>query len=497
MRTAYRLAVSVLLLAGSPLAGRGAQAPQNVSVTFNGETDAIDPLAAGEWHTLTANYRYPGKIGLLTNTFVVIARGGDLLRGLDVGYNLPANQLMIIKHGFWNATEATGQPGAKGRIIENDQACLDCENTVIKRTADEISVSYRLKFKPQVLKGLYSVYLYVEDKDVNHDGFTIISSVTIDRDAAVHRTDMPAQWVNSLQPQGAAAATLTLADKGQARYALVIPTDAKRIEKKAASDLRLYLKLISQADFALVSEADLAASGGPYLSVGRTQRLADSPCQWKDADLAAEGYAFEVVGENLYLYGGTGRGLLHGVYSLFEEDLGCRWYSTTSVDTPRTERLAVRLTPRKYLPVLELRDPYIHKLHDPNWSLRNKTNTPHARVPLAWGGSLRYHHMGHQPSSDLAGVPRLRPAAPPAEGGRLHHHPALHGRARLEVPVLLCGGIAGLPADAERLAGRQRQGLHLGLHHRLRALPGAHGQLAGGGREHAIPYSTRRQGNHV
>ena len=47
------------------------------------------------------------------------------------------------------------------------------------------------------------------------------------------------------------------------------------------------------------------------------------------------------------------------------------------------------------MPVLELRDPYILKMHDPTWSLRNKTNTPHARIPLAWGGSIRYHHMGH------------------------------------------------------------------------------------------------------
>ena len=51
--------------------------------------------------------------------------------------------------------------------------------------------------------------------------------------------------------------------------------------------------------------------------------------------------------------------------------------------------------PRKYVPVLELRDPYILKMHDPTWSLRNRTNTPHARIPLAWGGSIRYHHMGH------------------------------------------------------------------------------------------------------
>lgn len=187
MKPAYTFGLSVLLLAGSSVAGRCAQAPQNVGVTFNGETDASDPLAAGEWHTITASYRYAGKIDVLTNTFLVVARGGDLLRGLDVGYNLPANQLMLVKHGFWNATEATGRPGEQGRIIENDQACVDCEKTTIQRTADDISIAYRIKFKPQVLQGLYNVYLYVEDKDVNHDGFTICSAVTIDRDASTLR----------------------------------------------------------------------------------------------------------------------------------------------------------------------------------------------------------------------------------------------------------------------------------------------------------------------
>ena len=34
-------------------------------------------------------------------------------------------------------------------------------------------------------------------------------------------------------------------------------------------------------------------------------------------------------------------------------------------------------------------------MHDPNWSLRNKTNSPQAQLPLAWGGSLRYYHLGH------------------------------------------------------------------------------------------------------
>jgi hypothetical protein len=242
MNLPYLLGLSVLLLAGSSVQSVNAQAPQNVGVTFNGDTDAIEPLAAGVWHTITASYRYVGRTSALTNTFLVIARGGDLLSGLDVGYNLPANQLMIVKHGFWSATQATGRPGEKNKILENDQACVDCENSRIKRTVDDISVSYRVKFKHHVLKGVYNVYLYIEDKDVNHDGFTILGAVTIDKDAGMHRTDMPTSWLNSLKPKGKPAAELTLADNRRARYILAIPHDARRIEKKAASDLCFYLK---------------------------------------------------------------------------------------------------------------------------------------------------------------------------------------------------------------------------------------------------------------
>jgi hypothetical protein len=366
-----------------------------VSVTFNGETDAAEPLATDTWHTITASYRYDGNIRLLTNTYLVIARGSDLLSGFDVGYHVPTNQLAIVKHGYWNATEATGLPGEAGKIIENDQGFLDCEHTEIEMTANDISVAYRIKFKPGVLKGSYSVHLYIEDKDVRYDGFTIIGSVTIDGDAGVHRTDMPQQWRNSLQPGGAASAALILADKGTAGYSLVIPRDARRIEVKAASDLRTNLKLICGAEFRVVSEDQFTAGTGPFISIGATKLLAESKCQWKNLDLAVEGYALEVADGNVYLYGGSGRGLMHGVYALLEEDLGCRWYSIDSVDTPQMTRLAASLVSRKYVPVLELRDPYILKMHDPTWSLRNRTNTPHARIPQAWGGSIRYHHMGH------------------------------------------------------------------------------------------------------
>ena len=291
MPTSYVVCLCTCVLLVCSTRGLCESSPRNVSVTFNGETDVAEPLVMGEWHTITATYRYDGNTNIVTNTYLVIARGGDLLHGLDLGYHVPTNMLNIVKHGFWNATEATGHPGEAGKVIENDQAYLDCEATKVVMTADDITVAYRVKFKPGLLRGVYSVYQYVEDKDVRHEGFTVMGSVTIGDDGGVHRTDMPAEWRNSLQPQGTPSAALTLAESGKARYTLVIPRNAQRQERKAAGDLRLTLQLICGADFAVAAEDQFASDAGPFISIGRTQLLSKSPCKWQAADLKAEGYA--------------------------------------------------------------------------------------------------------------------------------------------------------------------------------------------------------------
>jgi hypothetical protein len=258
----------------------------------------------------------------------------------------------------------------------------------------EITIHYRVKFKKNVLKGIYNVFMYSQDKD-DYDGFDNIGTITIDKETSTIRSDMPGQWKNAVKPVGKTSPTLILANKAKALYMLVIPKNARDIEKKAASDIKYYFKLISGANFTIISEDKLPAKKCSYISIGRTQLLAKSKSAWKSTNLAVEGYALDVIDKNVYLYGGSGRGLMNGVYSILEEDLGCRWYSTSSIDTPKMNKFAVSLVSRKYLPVLELRDPFIRKMHDSNWSLRNKTNTPHARIPMLWGGSIRYQNMGH------------------------------------------------------------------------------------------------------
>lgn len=390
MKTALIISLLVLFISVSPHCF-SAQAPKNIGVSFDGKSiDAADTLVSDKWHTISAKYKCPGDI----NSYLVVCKGSSQLFGFYIGYNLERNELAVVKHGYWNATEGIGFPGEKGKIVENDQGYLDCENTRIEKTSAEITIHYRVMFKKNVLMGVYNVFMYSQDKD-NYDGFDNVGTITIDKDSSVTRTDMPKQWKSSLKPIGKQVSSLTLANKGKALYLLVIPKNAKETEQKAASDINYYFKLISGTGFSIVSEDKLPVKKHSYISIGRTKLLAKSKSSWKNTNLAVEGYALDVIDKNVYLYGGSGRGLMNGIYSMLEEDIGCRWYSTSSMDTPKMKKLSVSLVPRKYLPLLELRDPFIHKMHDTNWSLRNKTNTPHARIPLSWGGSIRYQNMGH------------------------------------------------------------------------------------------------------
>jgi len=344
MKAVCIVSLLVLLFTSVSLQGATSLAPKNIGTSFDGKNiDAADVVTSDKWHTISAKYKCPGDI----NSYLVICKGSSQLYGFYIGYNLERNELAIVKHGYWNATEGIGSPGEKGKIIENDQGYLDCENTRVDKTPTEITIHYRVKFKKNVLKGIYNVFMYSQDKD-DYDGFDNIGTITIDKETSVIRADMPSHWKNSLRPAGNASPSLTLANKGKALYLLIIPKNAREIEKKAASDINYYFKLISGAGFAIVSEDKLPSNKHTYISIGRTQLLAKSKSGWKSTNLAVEGYALDVIDKNIYLYGGSGRGLMNGVYSMLEEDLGCRWYSTSSIDTPKMNKFTVSLVPRKY-----------------------------------------------------------------------------------------------------------------------------------------------------
>ena len=214
-------------------------------------------------------------------------------------------------------------------------------------------------------------------------------------------------WENALKPKGLPGEELTLAKDGRALYGIMLPASPSTEEQKAANDLAQWLGEMTGARFVISRES--GALKDKIISVGHTELLAKSAPKIARADLGDEGYAIDEVNGDLFLTGSATewptydlqtstrpyvshsiRGPINAVYALLEEDLGCRWYSRFSQTIPTKPTLKFRPTKRSYVPVFEIRDPYYWEAFDGTWSLRNRTNSSNASVPVEWGGNKAY-----------------------------------------------------------------------------------------------------------
>lgn len=205
------------------------------------------------------------------------------------------------------------------------------------------------------------------------------------------------EWHNALKPKGKPAPELTLSVAGETDYLIIIPETGTTSEKKAAEDLAHWLQTMTGATFPVVTDAYAKASQKgtesaveKAISIGCTEQLQQVQATTAEKDFADEGYGIAVEGSSLFLWGGRTRGPINAVYALLEEDLGCRWYTADDIRIPHHPTLTFRPVPRTYLPRLRLRDPYYRVAFNGEWSLRNRTNAPEARVPEEWGGRMDY-----------------------------------------------------------------------------------------------------------
>jgi hypothetical protein len=194
------------------------------------------------------------------------------------------------------------------------------------------------------------------------------------------------QWKNSLRPSGASAGEVTLVTEGKPVATILISADAGEPVKKAAEELRHWIKELTTATLEITTS-----------DAGTSVKIVHDP------GLGHDGIRIGVEDGDLVLAGGTGRGVVNAVYALLEEDLGCRFYTNESIRLPASPTLVIRPVARIYTPQLKLRDPYYHLAFDPTWSLRNRTNAPSAAVGEEFGGRIDYD--GHFVHSHAALLP--------------------------------------------------------------------------------------------
>ncbi len=191
-------------------------------------------------------------------------------------------------------------------------------------------------------------------------------------------TNSQAEWQNSLKPSGdPAKLPLPLVQDGKPAAGILCTEDATAHDKLAAAELQKWVKEITGATLPIY----YGRAPGRNIIISSDSRLGE------------DGYWLRAKDTQVLLGGGTKRGLMNGVFSLLEEEMGCRFYTKDSIRLPMTNTLIIAPVERRYSPQLKLRDPFYSSAFDPEWSLRNRTSAPHAKVPEEFGGHMDYDGM--------------------------------------------------------------------------------------------------------
>jgi len=128
-------------------------------------------------------------------------------------------------------------------------------------------------------------------------------------------------------------------DHGRPAATIVVPVDAGETERRAADILRTSILKMSGVDLPIRSAAapgrpNIAAIGFP---------LRDLPPAVTSAlpALHPDGFVAATSAGDLYITGGSGRGVVYGVVHLLEKYFGCRRYSPTAELFPPRDDLAL------------------------------------------------------------------------------------------------------------------------------------------------------------
>jgi hypothetical protein len=184
---------------------------------------------------------------------------------------------------------------------------------------------------------------------------------------------------------------VTIADNSIAQAVIVIAEDAGEPEQHAAAELADFLEQITGAEFEVVTPP---AAESPRLLVGpKAAKLAEP--DFTVEGLGTDGIIIRSVGNDLILAGGYPRGTLYAVYTFLEDELGCRWWSSSESTIPNEPTLIVNKLNIRYVPALEYREPFWFDAFDGDWAVRNKSNGNRPRLDEKRGGKHTYEGFVH------------------------------------------------------------------------------------------------------
>lgn len=126
---------------------------------------------------------------------------------------------------------------------------------------------------------------------------------------------------------------INLVAGGRSSYVIVLPDEAAKNETKAAKLLQEYLQRICGASLQIIAEKNYHDQAGIF--IGNTAH-ADALNAEK---LKGESFFIATDKRDVYIKGGSGKGVIYGIYTLLENYFGCRKYADAPVSIAASKNL--------------------------------------------------------------------------------------------------------------------------------------------------------------
>ena len=139
--------------------------------------------------------------------------------------------------------------------------------------------------------------------------------------------------------------TLVLVANPAAKTQIIVPENATIAEQKAALILQDYIKKICEASLPITTQSNWDKNTAIF--IGRTQPAEN----YHPTKIKNDGFFIATHNNSLLICGGSGKGVVYGVYHFLENYLGCRKYANQAAIIRTVSQIALQA------PIFDLQNP--------------------------------------------------------------------------------------------------------------------------------------------
>ena len=175
---------------------------------------------------------------------------------------------------------------------------------------------------------------------------------------------------------------------GRSDYQIVIAKEASTSEQTAARELQQYIEKMSGVRLPIVNDLNVQ---GRRIFVGYNPRVADLTGARKPRQ-NDEGFTYRTVGHDLFIWGGSERGTMYGVFTFLEREFGIHWLTPKCTAVPGCRKKKLPRLNHSERPFVKYRYSNYFVANDaPEWSAHTRENMKWDPMTSDYGNIEAYY----------------------------------------------------------------------------------------------------------